>query len=297
MSEGRDEKKVVRVASNFPNQVAMAAEKFSTTSKLQQSGISPEGKVFSKRQSKTEGNYRDKTKIYKKTSNVFKDGSISTHKIETKRSQNHVKTVKISKTRQKAILKEAKSNIKSKLQTNSKRSINLGTQSKKVNDKEKHLLKQKSINVKITETPKEEQTKSRSSNKPLTDSLLTKQEEECYATKVVKDSALRAGMNAGKFTIHKTTNNITECVEYCCNIERCDVAVIMAGTCYSVQCKSERDCKSKVIGGESSPFNPVLAYVHNGLNQDVLGHHFVEINPPEDNLIIRKTVVPNPSQG
>ena len=309
MSEGHEQTQTIRGTSSSSLNIAIAKSKPSGIRKVERSKILRKSKFSGKKQSKSRKMYVEKTKSIRDKKIVpgtldenygtsLKDHS--THK-KTASSNKMTKHFTIPKARWKTALKTLIHQSKSQAQITSK----IGTKSwidKKVNSggtpRSKQTLKTNARIERKEKTAKSVQDlQSKNLNKLQDDSAAVKQGTDCYATKVVKDSAFRAGMNAGKFTIHKLTDNITECVEFCCNIQHCDVAVIMAGTCYSVQCKSERHCKSKPIGGDSSSLNPVLAYVHNDLNEGVLGHHFVEVQPPEDNVIIKKTVVPDPSQG
>ena len=291
ISKGQNEEHVTRQTPSFSNFVTMATGK-PFVIKSQHRGSN---KYLKNKKIKMSTKRVDKTKVPKKDS---LNGTNLTQKINPVFGQNLENPLTQSKKRHRMKSKQIKSSFNSKFQVNIKNKIRFGLQNKEYNIRRNHVLNQTKNKSKANIPNRLNSESKLTSDKAVNDSIaVTEQEEECYAVKIVKNSALRAGMNAGKFTIHKLTNNITECVEYCCSIHRCDVAVIMVGTCYSVQCKSEHHCESKSIGGKSSQFNPVLAYVHNGLSEDVLGHHFIEVQPPEENLITKKTVVPDPSQG
>ena len=75
---------------------------------------------------------------------------------------------------------------------------------------------------------------------------------------------LKAGMIAGKLTAHKGVKDIKKCVEKCCAMDQCHVAMMLADHCYSVFCTNTDYCSPKPAPEETHHTNPTVAYVKRG---------------------------------
>ena len=120
--------------------------------------------------------------------------------------------------------------------------------------------------------------------------------EKCGIIEIAKNVTLKSGMDAGNFTLHGKSNDITNCSKLCCQDQLCDIALIMTGRCYTVQCYSMQDCQSKNV--DSKTVDNVIAYIDNPSkklrsdrrNIKQAKHHIQRKNN-------KKTVVPNPNEG
>lgn len=113
------------------------------------------------------------------------------------------------------------------------------------------------------------------------------QDKNCTINKIEANVTLPSGMAAGKFKMRGKSNSITRCAELCCLDRLCDIAVIMADHCYTVQCFSKKDCESRKT--ESSDL--VIAYMDNRKNESS------PVKEAAHEQLSKKTVVPNPSKG
>lgn len=118
-------------------------------------------------------------------------------------------------------------------------------------------------------------------------------DKKCNIKEIAHNTTLHSGMNAGNFKVHGKSNNITHCAELCCQDRLCDLALIMTGRCYTVQCYSMTDCQSKA-DPEDEVSDVVIAYLDNpseklNIKQGEHRMYHVEIS--------KKTVVPNPNEG
>ena len=77
-------------------------------------------------------------------------------------------------------------------------------------------------------------------------------------------TVLRAGMLSGKLTHHKGVKDMTSCITRCCSNDKCHVAMMMAGKCFSVFCTNPQWCESKDAPLETHHTNPTVAYVKRG---------------------------------
>jgi len=92
-----------------------------------------------------------------------------------------------------------------------------------------------------------------------------KKEEICRLDGEIKNkTVLKAGMLSGQLTHHKGVKDITSCIKRCCAHDKCHVAMMMAGKCYSVFCTDAQYCEPKPAPVETHHTNPTVAYVKRG---------------------------------
>lgn len=117
----------------------------------------------------------------------------------------------------------------------------------------------------------------------------------CRVKQIARKATLRSGMDAGKFKLHGKSHNITDCAELCCDDRLCDIAVIMTGRCYTVQCFSAKDCESKTVRDKAS--SVVIAYMNNRWKNYKNRSSRSRVKVARYEIRNKKTVVPNPSEG
>lgn len=78
---------------------------------------------------------------------------------------------------------------------------------------------------------------------------------ECIDGQVSEGSTLKQGKNAGDFTLLDHVENMTKCVEICCErYSACHVALFVEGRCYKVECVSAEACEP--VPAQTSKYNP-----------------------------------------
>ena len=68
--------------------------------------------------------------------------------------------------------------------------------------------------------------------------------DNCRYSKSEKNVTLRGGLNAGSFLDTGVVNNITKCVDNCCQATKCDVAFLIVKRCFLVTCYSSSLCQT-----------------------------------------------------
>lgn len=121
-------------------------------------------------------------------------------------------------------------------------------------------------------------------------------DDKCHIRRITNNTSLHSGMDAGKFKLHGKSKGISVCARLCCRDQLCDIAVIMTGRCYTVQCYSMTDCQSKPL--ESKATNIVIAYVYNPRKAfSNESRRSSETDHTKRKEISKKTVVSNPNEG
>ncbi|KAL9963286.1 hypothetical protein ACROYT_G032471 [Oculina patagonica] len=69
-------------------------------------------------------------------------------------------------------------------------------------------------------------------------------------------ATLREGARAGNFSILKRTTSMKTCKELCCGNDSCEVALLVNGGCFSVQCKSAEACMPQKVVKRSGVVAP-----------------------------------------
>ena len=64
----------------------------------------------------------------------------------------------------------------------------------------------------------------------------------CQLGKVHSSSDLKGGLNAGNFLDRGPVTNVLQCMEMCCMFKTCDLAYMISGRCYLVECYSRELC-------------------------------------------------------
>ena len=91
----------------------------------------------------------------------------------------------------------------------------------------------------------------------------------CRHTAVSYNATLVSGINAGKFSTYGSTSTIEECARHCCRDNKCDLAFMIQGNCYTVECADAEGCQVKKA--KSSNYNPTVAYVYRGNGKPIGG--------------------------
>lgn len=60
-------------------------------------------------------------------------------------------------------------------------------------------------------------------------------------------ATLRGGAKAGDFSILRRTRSMKTCKELCCGSDSCELALLVNGGCFSVQCKSIDACTPQKV--------------------------------------------------
>lgn len=60
-------------------------------------------------------------------------------------------------------------------------------------------------------------------------------------------ATLREGARAGDFSILRRTTSMKTCKELCCASDSCELALLVNGGCFSVQCKSADACMPQSV--------------------------------------------------
>ena len=89
----------------------------------------------------------------------------------------------------------------------------------------------------------------------------------CHNSEVKKDVTLVGGINSGKFTDLGRVDDISVCVQRCCNNQSCDVAFLLENECYGVSCLNDKLCETRRARNPQR-YNPEIAYVYHGKAKD-----------------------------
>ena len=81
----------------------------------------------------------------------------------------------------------------------------------------------------------------------------------CIPGMVEHDVTLGGGIKAGSYTEQGEVLNMHECVELCCKHNRCDVAMLIKGICYTVSCYEQKNCVSVPV--RRIQYHPSLVHV------------------------------------
>ena len=97
----------------------------------------------------------------------------------------------------------------------------------------------------------------------------------CQHTDINYGMTVRGGFHAGKFTEHGILPDVDTCVERCCESLSCDVALVIADSCFTLKCDNKETC-DMVPAQNAEYLQPKLVYlktriktldsVNNGVN-------------------------------
>lgn len=104
--------------------------------------------------------------------------------------------------------------------------------------------------------------------------------DNCRYSKSEKNVTLRGGLNAGSFLDTGVVDNITECVDNCCQATKCDVAFMIEKRCFLVTCYSSNLCQS--IPTRNSGFTEIVHIVRDetAAVRDLLARLVQPSSPP-----------------
>ena len=83
--------------------------------------------------------------------------------------------------------------------------------------------------------------------------IVTSKSSDIDMKKCTKDgrewyrATLREGARAGDFSILRRTTSMKTCKELCCANDSCELALLVNGGCFSVQCKSADACMPQKV--------------------------------------------------
>ena len=83
--------------------------------------------------------------------------------------------------------------------------------------------------------------------------------ENCMRSRILYNVTLRGGYESGKFRDRGHMGSVDECARLCCQLNKCDLVMMLQDRCFSVHCKSPRLCES--IPARSPIFSPTVCYV------------------------------------
>ena len=66
----------------------------------------------------------------------------------------------------------------------------------------------------------------------------------CQSDKILVGHSLKGGTRAGLFEVLGDTASMQACLQRCCSKKTCDVALLIDGRCYGVDCYSDDLCKA-----------------------------------------------------
>ena len=82
---------------------------------------------------------------------------------------------------------------------------------------------------------------------------------KCTESEAEEGVTLKGGMGAGNFTDVGTVESLDSCTRLCCVSEKCDLAMLIKGRCFLVDCFSEDLCKT--VKTETKNYRPTVAFV------------------------------------
>ena len=82
---------------------------------------------------------------------------------------------------------------------------------------------------------------------------------KCTETEAEEGVTLKGGLKAGNFTDVGTVESIDSCTRLCCVSERCNLAMLINGHCFLVNCFSKELCKT--VKTETKNYRPTVAFV------------------------------------
>ena len=85
----------------------------------------------------------------------------------------------------------------------------------------------------------------------------------CQASDQEIGVTLRGGLSSGMFEEFGKVDNVSKCVNACCNHINCDVAFVVQSKCYLVACFHQRLCES--VPAKNQRFHPTIVHVRKKL--------------------------------
>ncbi|XP_065651395.1 uncharacterized protein LOC100209524 isoform X4 [Hydra vulgaris] len=82
---------------------------------------------------------------------------------------------------------------------------------------------------------------------------------KCQPSAVFKEVTLKGGINAGTYKDIGGVSTMEECQTKCCDFPACDLAFMLAGSCYLVGCYDQKQCTMQPA--KESKFHPMISYV------------------------------------
>ena len=99
-------------------------------------------------------------------------------------------------------------------------------------------------------------------------------------------ATLRDGARAGDFSILKRTSSMITCKKLCCANDSCELALLVNGGCFSVECKTVDACMPQRVKRSSSGVTAPRIFVRNIGKTSLL---LLNINSTSLDLYIRSS--------
>lgn len=90
---------------------------------------------------------------------------------------------------------------------------------------------------------------------------------QCRPSPIFKEVTLKGGINAGTYKDVGGVQTMEECQNKCCEFPACDLAFMLAGSCYLVGCYDQKQCAMQPA--KESKFHPMISYVTRWNNEGV----------------------------
>ena len=104
----------------------------------------------------------------------------------------------------------------------------------------------------------------------------------CHSTGVLYNKTLIAGLKSGDFTDYGKVHTMEKCVGFCCVDKKCDMALMLGTTCYTLHCASPSLCK--VRPAHPSALNPRISFIYRDTN--------TVVKDDQDNQDLHQTATP-----
>ena len=91
----------------------------------------------------------------------------------------------------------------------------------------------------------------------------------CPKGETIDKVTLAGGIHAGSFRDHGKLKEMNLCRRICCEMPKCNLAFMLGGSCFSVECKNAEACKTQPAN--PSQLSPQVSYVRNFGSMALIG--------------------------
>ncbi len=82
---------------------------------------------------------------------------------------------------------------------------------------------------------------------------------QCRPSPIYREVTLKGGIHAGTYKDVGGVSKMEDCQKKCCEFPACDLALILASSCYLVGCADHKSCELQPA--KRSNFHPSVSYV------------------------------------